>query len=167
MYKQPVFVFWGLRRQEPTANSSGNIPHLAHIVLRTAAAAGSGSSNERMLCESLHQHLTSVNSDYYRERQCIERAPPHRRSKTLSYLFGSTDALLAVCSFLCLFYRAGVATSLSFPTFFYIGLANHNAVRKPHPTEGAEIYAGCGFPGSCKECGAVCTPLCAGRCTPC
>ena len=54
----------------------------------------------------------------------------------------------------------------SFPTLLYICLTNHTAVSKLHPTEGAEIFACCGFPGSCKVCCAVCTPLCAGRCAP-
>ena len=52
-------------------------------------------------------------------------------------------------------------------TLFYLSLANHSAVSKPHPTEGAEIYAGCGILGGCKMCCAVCTPLCAGRCAAC
>ena len=72
------FRVLGSRREEPTTNSSSNIPCLAHIVLRTAAAAaaaaGSGSSNERMLCEPLHQHLTSVNSEDYRERRWMHCA---------------------------------------------------------------------------------------------
>ena len=42
-------------------------------------------------------------------------------------------------------------------TFFYLRLANHSAVRKLHPTEGAEIYASCGIPACCKVCCAVCT----------
>ena len=114
-----------LRREEPTTNSSSNIPYLADTVLRTAAgAAGSGSSNERQLCEPLPQHLTSVNSEDKRERRCITRAPLLRLSRSLSYLFGPTDALFAVCSILCLFffYRAGVVNSLSFPTFFTYAL---------------------------------------------
>ena len=49
----------------------------------------------------------------------------------------------------------------------YICLANHSAVSKPHPTEGAGIYAGCRFSGCCNVCCAVCTLLCAGRCAPC
>ena len=53
------------------------------------------------------------------------------------------------------------------PTFFYICVANHSVVSKPHSTEVTEIYAGYGFPGWCKVCCAVCTPLCAGRCAPC
>ena len=112
------FRVMGLRREEPTTNSSRSIPYLAYIVLRTVvAAADSGSSNERLLCEPLHQHVTSVNSEDYRVR-CIARAPLLGRCKTLSYLFGPMDALLAVCAFLCLFYRACVVTSLSFHTFF-------------------------------------------------
>ena len=47
---------------------------------------------------------------------------PGNTAVTLSYLFGPTDALLAVCSFLCLFHRAGAVTSLSFPTFFTYAL---------------------------------------------
>ena len=156
----------GLRREEPTTNLSSNIPYLAQTALRTSSS-GSGSSNERLLCLPLHQHMTSVNSDDYRKRRSIARAPLLRRSITLSCSFSPTDALLVDCSFLCIFYRAGVVTSLSFPICFYICLANHSAVSKPHPTEGAEKYAGCGFPGSCKVCCAVCTPLCAGRCAPC
>ena len=113
------FRVLGLRQEEPTkTNSSSNIPYLAHILLRTAAAADSGSSNERLLCEPLHQQLTSVNSEDYRERRIIAPVPVLRRSKTLSYLFGPTDALLAACSVLSLFYRAGVVSSLSFPTLF-------------------------------------------------
>ena len=111
------FLVLGLQREEPTTTSSSNVPHLAPVVLRTATA-GIGSSNERLLCEPLHQHLTSVNSQDYRERRCIARALLLRRSKTLSYLFGPTDALLAACSVLSLFYRAGVVSSLSFPTLF-------------------------------------------------
>ena len=52
-------------------------------------------------------------------------------------------------------------------TFFYFCLANHSVVSKPLPTEGAEIYAGCGIPGCCRVCCAVCTPFCAGRCAAC
>ena len=52
--------------------------------------------------------------------------------------------------------------------FIYIlCLANPSAESKPHPMEGAEVYAGCEIPGSCKVCCVVCTPLCAGRCAPC
>ena len=41
------FRVLGLRREEPTTTtSSSNTPYLAHIVPRTAAAAGSGISNE-------------------------------------------------------------------------------------------------------------------------
>ena len=49
-------------------------------------------------------------------------------------------------------------------TFFCICLANHSAVSKPHPTEGTEIYTGCGNPRCYKVCFAVCS-LCAGRCS--
>ena len=52
-------------------------------------------------------------------------------------------------------------------TLFHLCLANHSAVSKPHPTEGDEIYAGCGIPGCCEVCCAVCTPLCGGRCAAC
>ena len=38
---------------------------------------------------------------------------------------------------------------------------------KPHPTEGAEIYTGCGIPRCHKAFSAVCTSLCAGRCARC
>ena len=110
------------------------------------------------------QHVASVN---YRDRRCIAWAPLPGRSETLSYLFGATCALLAVWSFLS-FFRAGVVASFRFPTFFLqLCLANHSAVSKLHPAEGAEICAGCEFPGSCEGCCAVRTPLCAGRCAPC
>ena len=46
-------------------------------------------------------------------------------------------------------------------------LTNHSAVSIPHPTESAEIYAGCGIPGCCIVCWAVYTPLCGGRCAAC
>ena len=52
--------------------------------------------------------------------------------------------------------------SLRYICFTY--LANYSAVSKPHPTEGSEIYTGCGNPRCDKVCCAVCTPLCAGRC---
>ena len=90
-------------REGHRAGSSSNIPYLAHVVFRTAAI-GSGSGNERLLCEPLHQNLPSENSGDYRERRCIARAPLFRRSKTMSYSFGPTDTLIEVLFFFCLFY---------------------------------------------------------------
>ena len=72
------------------------------------------------------------------------------------------DALLAVCSFLCQFFQAFHDNSST-----YICLANHSAVSKPHPTEGAETYTGCRIPRCYKVCWALCTPLGAGRCARC
>ena len=46
-------------------------------------------------------------------------------------------------------------------------MRNHIAVRKPHPTESAEIYTGCGNPRCYKLCCAVCTLICARRCACC
>ena len=120
------------------------------------------------MSEPLYQHLTAVNSEDYRDRGFISRAPLLELSKTLSYLIGAMHALLAVFSFLCPFFRAGVVASFRFHMYiFYICLINHSAVSKPHLTEGAEIYARCGFPGSCKVCCAVRTPVCSGRCATC
>ena len=51
--------------------------------------------------------------------------------------------------------------------FFYLRLANHSAISQPHPTEGAETYAGCGVPRCCNVCCAVYTPLCGRRCAAC
>ena len=68
---------------------------------------------------------------------------------------------------MCIFFRADVVALFRLPTFFYICVANHSVVSKPHSTEVTEIYAGYGFPGWCKVCCAVCTPLGAGRCAPC
>ena len=97
----------------------------------------------------------------YRDRRCIARVPLLGQSKTISYLFGPTDALFAVSSFLCLFSEQALLVRLGYHgTLFYLCLANHSAVSKRHPAEGAEIYSGCGIPGCCKVCCAVCTPLC-------
>ena len=43
------------------------------------------------------------------------------------------------------------------PCTFYVCLAHHSVVSKPYPMEGGEICAGCGIPGFCKTCCAVCT----------
>ena len=52
--------------------------------------------------------------------------------------------------------------------YIFLHMPNHSAVSKPHPTEGAEIYTGCGCgsPRCYEMCCAVCacTSLCAGRC---
>ena len=80
-------------------------------------------------------------------------------------MFGPTDVLLAVRSFLFIFSEQASLVRLGYHgTFFYLCLANHSAVSKPNPTEGAEIYAGCGIPGCCKACCAMLTPLCGRRC---
>ena len=93
-------------------------------------------------------------------RQSMHRAgAPLWTLQTLSLLLGPTDALLAVCSFLCLFSEQPSLVRLGYHgTFFYLYLANHSAVGKWHPMGGAEIDAGCGIPGCSKLCCSMCTP---------
>ena len=82
-------------------------------------------------------------------------------------IFVSSDGCSA-CSLLvfCVFCPSGRRrfVYLNMVIFFSSCLANHSAVTKPHPTEGAAVYAGCGIPGCCEVCCAVYTPLCGGRC---
>ena len=101
------------------------------------------------------------------------RGASPRSVQTAFFFFGPTLYFfwLDGCSagsllFFCQFFRAGVLTSFNVPSF-YIFLANHSAVIKPHPTKGAEIYcciqAG-GILAATEVCCEGCTPLCAGRC---
>ena len=95
----------------------------------------------------------------YRDRRCIALARLLGQSKTLSYLLGPTDALLAVCFFLCIFSKQASLVRLRYhDTFFYLYLTNHSAVSKPHPTECAEMYAAAGFLAAVK-----CAVRCARR----
>ena len=154
----------GLRREDPTTNSSSNTPYPAHIVLRTAAAASSGSSNERLLCEPLYQHLTSI----------TERGDASRGRLSLDDLKRSLICLVRRMLFLqfalfCVFFseQASLVRLGYHGTLFFLCLANNSAVNKPHSTEGAEICSGCGISGCCKLCCSVGTPLCGGRCAAC
>ena len=115
------------------------------------------------MCEPRHQHLTSVNSEDYRDRRCIARVPLVEQSKTLSSFLGPTDGCSA-CSLL--FFGSAFPSSYhGTSTFLYLYL--DSVVSKPHPTEGAEKYTGCGIPRCYIVCCAMCTSLCAGCCARC
>ena len=63
------------------------------------------------------KNLALANSEDYRDKRCIAWEPLHGRSKPHSLFFGPADALLAACSFLCQFFRAGVVTSFRLHIF--------------------------------------------------
>ena len=71
------------------------------------------------------------------------------------------DTLRAVCSFLRQFFPAVAGT------LFYIYLATHSAVNKPHSTEALKYIQAAGLLAAYKVCCAVCTLLCAGHCARC
>ena len=157
-------------------NSSSSITYFSHIVPCTSSAVGSASRNERWLCKPRHNTCSrstlksTETGDASRGRRFLNNL-----KRFLIYLVsGPTYALLAICSFLCLFFRAGVVASSRLERDnFYLCLANHSAVGKSQPAEGSGLYATAGFLTAAKfavRCArrsvlVVVHPTCAVRCS--
>ena len=132
-------VFWGLRRREPTAKkaAAAAAAEVVLVVVRAATPKTWPRSTPK----------TTDTGDTSRGRLSSD---DQNRSLFIFLADGcSAGRLLLFVSV--------------FPSrrryFVYICIANHSAVSKPHPTEGAEIYAGCGCPGSCVKCAVRCARL--------
>ena len=147
------FRVLGLRREEPTTTAAATY-RASRVETPTAAAAVAAAAVVVKVVVRIATPTPLLGQLRRLSRQAMRRAgTSHRTINNVLFFFWS-DALLAVCSFLCQFFR-GVVVSLHFCTC----LDNRSAVVKPHPTEGAEICTGCGNPRCDKGCCAVCTPL--------
>ena len=148
-----LFSCFGLAmREEPTTTATHRIPdqqqqavEVATVVARTATSTPDLDQLRRLLGQEMHRAGTSP--------------------RTIDALFFFRFDGRMLCLQLALF--VSVFPSCYHGPFFYMCLANQSVVSKPHPTEGAEIYTGCGIPRCYKVCCTVCTPLRAGRCAHC
>ena len=112
-----------------------------------------------MMPISLHQAKKIGSFRFFGKKNCSEQSCRQSyHTLGLGYLLRGIDYYIFALSLLLATTTLQsiivvVSTSLGplgyHGTFFYICLANHSAVSKPHPTAGDEIYAGCGIPGYC------------------
>ena len=118
VHKTTCFRVLGLRREEPTTtNSSSNIPYLAHIVPRTAAAAGTVEVATNGSCTNRHTNTrprstpkTTETGDASRGRLSLDDI-----KRSLTCLVRRMLCLQFALFFLS-FFRARVVASFRFPT---------------------------------------------------
>ena len=155
MYVQQPVVFWACDERNPQQQQK------QRTVPRAAAAAAAAAAAEVAMVvvrtatptPDLSQlPKTTLTGDASRGRLSSD----DKKRSCLSCLFGETDALLVVCSFLVHFFRAGVVASFSLRELLTRYVPNHSAVSKPHPTQGAEIYTGCGGILAATKCAVRC-----------
>ena len=131
----------------PTTACTSNISHLARTVPRAAATASSRSSNVVVRTATPTPDLGQLRR---LPRQVMHRADVFPRTIENTPFWSDGCMLFLQFAPFCVsfseqLHHGTFGSYICLAHFTYICLANHSAVSKPHPTEGAEICTRCGI----------------------